>query len=385
VTVTTLVERIKDLEFSVSGPPPVRVGRAVSYDLTITNMGNGDESLELYRDFAPDGWTLDFLDGPASISNVFVGHGEAKTIQVRIGVSNDAVAGTHFPTVRLQDRFGGSHQVVLTTVVEQFFAVSITASEFKLDGSPGSRVEYALQVTNDGNGWDNFTLNTLDLPPGFAPEFFVVTHDSLGNVERTLVEGTLELEHGKLVDIALSMAIPLTTQASQVEFSAFAESSGNEQDGVILVIAIKKADLRPGVITYTPESPSAGQITAITVEILNSGDIDAQPVIVVFRDNGQEIARETLVRVAAGQRGFVTFAWLPTGGSHDLQFEADPLGGPDDIIGLVVEKDELNNAVTSHKDVGSSAGQLPGFEAPAALAVIALAALAGASRRRRDE
>jgi len=384
VTVTTLVERIKDLQFGVSAPPPVKVGRSVSYDLTVTNLGNGDESLELFRDFAPEAWTLDFLDGPASISNVFVAHGQAKTIQARVGVSSDAVAGTHYPTVRLQDRFGGSHQVILTTVVEQFFAVSITATEFKLDGSPGTRIEYSLEVTNNGNGWDNFTLNTLDLPPGFEPEFYRITRDAQGLELREKIEGTLELRYGQVADLALSLSIPLTTTQSQVEFSAFAESSGQEEDGVILVIAVKKADLRPGVITFTPEEPDAGQITAITVEILNSGEIDAQPVIVVFRDNGQEIARETLVRVAASQRGFVTFAWLPTVGEHNLEFEADPLEGPSDIIGLVVEKDELNNKVTARKDVGTSGPTLPGFEAPLAVSIIALAALAGAGRRRRE-
>jgi uncharacterized repeat protein (TIGR01451 family) len=385
VTVTTLVDRIKDLQFSTTAPPPVKVGRSVSYDVTIANMGNGDESLELYRDFAPEGWTLDFLDGPASISNVFVPHGQAKTIQARIGVSADAVAGTHYPTVRLQDRFGGSHEVVLTTVVEQFFAVSITATEFKLDGSPGTRVEYALHVTNEGNGWDNFTLNTLDLLPGFEPAFYRITRDAQGLELRENIESTLELSHGELADLRLALSIPLTTTASNVEFSAFAESSGGEQDGVILVIAIKKADLRPGVITYTPETPEAGQITAITVEILNSGEIDAQPVIVVFRDNGQEIAREELVRIAPNQRGFVTFAWLPTSGVHDLEFEADPVEGPGDIIGLVVEKDEQNNLITARKDVGTTGAPLPGFEAPLALSVIVLAALAGASRRRRVE
>ncbi len=291
--------------------------------------------------------------------------------------------------MRLQDRFGGRHQVVLTTVVEQFYAVSITATEFKLDGSPGTKVEYAIEVVNEGNGYDNFTLYTEQLLPGFEPEFYQITRDEAGDEERVKIEGALELTHGEVADLRLFLSIPMMTTVSNEEFSAFAESSGAESDGVILVVAIKKSDLKPGVITYTPspEDLEAGQITAITVEILNTGEIDASPVIVVFRDNGQEIAQEMLVRVAASQRGFVTFAWLPTGGEHNLEFEADPIpiDEPGNTFGRVVEIDETNNIATDNIDVGSKSSLLPGFEAPLALSVIALAALAAAGRRRREE
>src|SRR5206468_198610 len=146
----------------------------------------------------------------------------------------------------------------------------------------------------------------------------------------------------------------------------------------LLQIDIRKADLKPGSVTLTPSDPSPGQITAITIEVLNSGDIDASPVVVAFYDNGQYIGSEELSRVAAGSKGYVTFAWLPTAGPHNLRFIIDPTSGPNDLIGRVVESDELNNVAIPAKDpypVGNTTN-LPGFEAPLLFAAIGAMLLA---------
>src|SRR2546426_97964 len=329
---------------------------------------------------------MEFLDGPAAISSLFVPHGQSKTVTTRVTIGLDALAGTHHPVLALLDQFGGTHLSALTTNVIQFFAVDMTATEFKLDGSPGGRVEYDLQVSNGGNGPDNFTLTTDNLPLNFAGQYYLVTVDSAGVQEKTPIDGVLAVPAHESRNVKLVLTVPLQTTARSVEFSGKAISQAQEEDAVILVAAIKTADLKPGVVTYTPNDPSPGQITAITVEIQNAGEIDAQPVVVNFYDNGQLIGSEKLVRVAAHAKGFVTFAWLPTSGEHQLMFVIDPLQGPDDVIGQVVETDESNNVFTAPKAVGSSQSLLPGFEAPMAMgALMAVLAVAMLRRRRRVE
>jgi hypothetical protein len=301
---------------------------------------------------------------------------------VTIGL--DAISGAHHPVLALIDQLGGTHLAALTTNVVQFFAVDVTATEFKLDGSPGGRVEYDLQVSNGGNGPDNFTLTTDNLPANFLSQFYLVTVDSTGSQEKAPIEGVVAVPAHESRNVKLVVSVPLQTTARSVEFSGKAISQAQEEDAVILVAAIKTADLKPGIVTFTPNEPSPGQITAITIEIQNVGEIDAKPVIVGFYDNGQLIDTEQLERVAAHAKGYVTFAWLPTAGEHQLKFVIDPTQGPDDVIGQVVETDENNNVFTAPKGVGSTAGLLPGFEAPMALGAMLAVLVVAMVRRRRN-
>jgi uncharacterized membrane protein len=387
VDVTTFVNRVQGLDFQLGSALPGRVGRPVSYELEVQNNGNGDETLQFAPGLNPERWNIEFLDGPATITNLFIPHGQSKKIQVRTTIGTDALAGNHVLTVSALDEFGNAHIVPVSVGVVQFFAVEMTTPEFKRQGSPGSTIEYSLTVTNNGNGPDNFTLSTDGLSAAYGQaRFFTVSHDLGGNEFRQPVEGAVAIGAHGSQELKMLISVPIDAKESTVQFSARASSQGQEQDAALLQIDIRKADLRPGTVTLTPSAPNIGQITAITVEVQNTGDIDAQPVIVAFYDNGQLIGTEELVRVASQSKGYVTFAWLPTAGEHSLRFVIDPVSGPGDLIGKVVESDETNNVGQPAKDpigVGTST-TLPGFDSVLVLA--AIGSLLVASRlRRKDE
>jgi subtilase family serine protease len=124
--------------------------------------------------------------------------------------------------------------------------------------------------------------------------------------------------------------------------------------------------------------------------VSNAGDIEASPVVVEFYDQGSKIAEDQLTRIAAGQKGYVTFAWLATPGEHSLHFVVDPayidpVTGVLQTSGRVVEKNELDNEKTESVTVGAQSSFLPGFDAGFALAATAGVALSlAASRRRKD-
>ncbi len=383
VEVTTFVNRVQDLQFDLGGSLPGKVGRPVSYDLTITNNGNGDETLQLMPGANPERWNIEFLEGAAGISNVYIQHGQSKGIQVRATIGTDALAGSHVFTVTALDEFGHPHVIPIQTIVSQFFAVEVTTPEFKLEGSPGGTLEYVLAVSNNGNGPDNFTLSTDGLGANYGkPRFFLVTRDDSGNEQGTLIEGVLPIGAHQTVTVKMLVTVPIDAKESNLQFTARASSQGQEEDQVLLQIDIKKADLKPGGITMTPSVPGVGEITAITLEIENGGDIDAKPVFVAFFDNGQLIGTEELFRVASESKGFVTFAWLATKGDHHLSFVIDPVAGPEDLIGQVVEVDETNNVKDVDVGVGITSN-LPGFEAPLVLA--AIGAILLVARRRQEE
>lgn len=382
VEVTTLVNRVQALVFDMGSSLPGRVGRPVTQDFEITNNGNGDETLQLNPQFAPGGWTMEFLDGPATINNTFVAHGQAKKVQVRVVIGTNALAGVHHLSLGALDEFGHATIVPLTVSVIQFYAVDLTTPEFRLDGSPGGILEYDVLVANNGNGPDNFTLSIDGLGANYGqPRFFKVLIDEAGNEVRTPIEGVLPIGPHQTIQTKLIIKVPIDAKEANVQFSARASSQGQEEDATLLQIDIKKADLKAGVVTLTPATPEVGRITAITLEVQNTGEIDAKPVIVDFYDNGQKIGREELFRVAAHSKAYVTFAWLPEGRDHLLRFVIDPTDGPSDLIGLIVESNEDNNIAETSREVGSTRG-LPGFEAPLAAVALAAAFLAVRTSRK---
>jgi len=385
VEVTTFVNRVQGLLFDLSTALPGRVGRPVSYDLTVTNNGNGDETLQLTPGSNPQHWQIEFLEGAATISNIYVPHGQTKKLQVRVTVGVSALAGTHSLTITALDEFGHPHIIPVSTSVVQFFAVEVTTPEYKVEGSPGGTIEYVLSVTNNGNGPDSFTLSTDGLSAAYGQaRFFKITIDEFGNEAREPIDGLLAIGAHQTADVKMLVSVPIEAKETSVQFSARASSQGQEEDAALLQIDIKKADLKAGGLTLTPTLPDVGQITAVTVEIQNGGDIDAKPVIVAFYDNDQLIDTEELFRVAAQSKGYVTFAWLPTGGVHNLRFVIDPVSGPGDLIGKVVEIDETNNIAERQMEVGATTN-LPGFEAPMLVAAVGVLLLAARARRSRDE
>jgi subtilase family serine protease len=184
----------------------------------------------------------------------------------------------------------------------------------------------------------------------------------------------------------LLITVPRDTTNRQVQFTARATSASGEQDSLILVADVKLADLLIERADFSPSNFAAGQIVAVTLTVANTGEIEATPVKVVFHDNGQLIADDQVLRIAAGQKGYVTFAWLATAGHHDLRFDADPAfidaAGVQEPMGLVYEINEDDNSLDVSKDVSASGSFLPGFDGALAAVAILSGALVVASRRR---
>jgi uncharacterized repeat protein (TIGR01451 family) len=386
--VTTFVNRVYGLDIEIGASADIRVGRVATFPIHVTNTGNGDETLSLAPYQQESGWSMSFAQNSVDVQSIFVPHGEARTFEVRAQADSHATAGLHVPVANIIDSAVHSHLLPLPVKVTQFFSVELTATEFKLAGSPSKTLQYDLELKNLGNGRDNFTLSVEDLAAqSWFPNYQLVVDE---NGDLTVpVAGALSLGPAEFAKLRLFVTVPRDLPAQEVQFTARATSAAGEQDSLLLVAQVKLADLAIDRVDYSPSTPVAGQITAITLAITNTGDIEAQPIKVEFYDKGSLIATDELTRIAAGQRGFVTFAWLPTPGEHDLKFIVDPPAidprtGLLEPNGLVFEKNELDNTKEVHVSVGAQTSFLPGFDgAFTALAVVAGAVLV-TLRRRRD-
>jgi len=95
--VTTFVNRVYGLNFDVGSSPDVRVGRTATFPLTVSNTGNGDETLTLAPGLLEVGWSMDFSQNSVAVQSIFVPHGESRTVDVRVTTDAHAAAGLHTP------------------------------------------------------------------------------------------------------------------------------------------------------------------------------------------------------------------------------------------------------------------------------------------------
>ena len=95
-----------------------------------------------------------------------------------------------------------------------------------------------------------------------------------------------------------------------------------------------------------PSSISSGSLVTISAEVINSGDIKAEGVVVTLYIDNNEIKCQTIKTLEKGQSQLIPFTWEASAGKHELTIKVDPEN-------TVVEKYEINNEGKSRIKVSS--------------------------------
>ncbi len=187
VTAQTTTEAAFGLSLTpVTGTALTPPGSSASFDVTVTNTGNADDSIDLSLDTTmPSGWT-------ATLSAATVGPlaptGTA-VVTLTVNVPAGALAGTS-AVVRVRGTSQGdaarTDESTFTVTTDQVFAVEISPPTASADVLPGDTSSRAFTITNEGNGADTVSVTVEGLPAGWSgtasPASLTLTAGASGDV-----------------------------------------------------------------------------------------------------------------------------------------------------------------------------------------------------------
>jgi hypothetical protein len=106
-------------------------------------------------------------------------------------------------------------------------------------------------------------------------------------------------------------------------------------------------DLRPIGITPDTMSVQQGNSIPVTVDIENTGNIDATNVVVQLFADGKKVGENTIPMITSGSMKTTIFSWSASTGQHTLKVVVDPYN-------LVKESNENNNEISTPVEIGST-------------------------------
>ena len=135
-------------------------GLTVSYLVTLNNTGNTGNDSYVLATTTIRGWAVRLLHNGTEVTGVNLTAGENTTLTVEVTVAADALAGdleTVTLTATSQGNPAVSDSVDINTTANQVGGITIDPMADD-SGLKGENVSYRFNLTNTGNGDDNYTL-----------------------------------------------------------------------------------------------------------------------------------------------------------------------------------------------------------------------------------
>lgn len=241
------------------------VGVPIVYTITVTNTGNGLDTILLSNSTPPLGWTA-----VLSTDSVDLDIGESQNITLTVTPPLDAPAGftaTIYVTGTSSGNPSKFDTVTTETSVNQFAGVNVsTVPPVDKTGVPNEVITHEFNVTNTGNGVDYYYLDAVS-SQGW--DVNIVGGDYIG------------LDSGETVTVAVEVTIPQYTPAGTVDTLNFTATSEfdyavSDYDYATITVAEQSAvdiyfDFDPEINEQTKLTyPGDSVIFNITVENLGN-------------------------------------------------------------------------------------------------------------------
>jgi uncharacterized repeat protein (TIGR01451 family) len=306
--------------------------------LTITNLGNGEDIIQLDA-LVPSGQALEARFDRGTLT---LGAGANTTVTMRIRADQDALADAHIieVTARSSSSTIEPYKVEVTYQIPAFYSVDILTDTGQTDvrftdAVVGRTYQVTVEVFNLGNSEDTFSMlatsENLDLPSWFSFEDPEVTVAAGGS--KTMV---------------VTMTIPTTVLAGTSDFEIRAKSQSANETGILTGTVEVSPDRSVIVSTDNNQAsvdPTGGEGAVFTITVNNNGNVQESVTFDVNIPSGWQaptIDPET-VTIAAYGIATVTVTFPPsavpgsasTNNAVSLKARYGPFDSP--MLNLVVE------------------------------------------------
>lgn len=351
---------------NVTLPEPAEIvalpGDEIRYALDLTNVGNGDEVVELIRssvrvsDEAGAAFPAWPLRGTAG-DEIPLLRDDAGILEVAVTVPDAMPANLYNVNFTLRLSREGAMNVTLPVNVRQVrqHALDVPAD---IRVSPGQEFAFPVDVRNTGNVQDVATL-AATLPSGWAFRF---------------EPPTTFLAPGATERVTLVVNASRDAREGDTPFDLSAVfSNGGAPSVAPTLVTVGRPDLVLGE-PLTQGTTRRGDVLVVSVPVGNRGAMDAADVRVALVVNGEAVDTVTLARIPAGAERLATLKWQVERGVETVELVVNP-------DGRVVEASDEGGTVAVN--FATSAG-IPAPALPLVLLALAPAALLLLLRRRRS-
>ena len=332
LTANVIVDRRFEMDVVHSPSDPAHPGEERMHNITITNMGNVADVIDLSYDRKFITWDVTFDVDPVPLPAF-----DQVLIRMVLTVPETTVAGQYdiaVTGISQTNETVVANTHVIEVVEERNYDVSITATDGTASGKPGETIWWRLEVENLGNIRDTYQLSAFGLGEDYLYRFKVN--------DATVTEITLDPEGTVTVffEVDIPTSFPdIPTHETQITVKVASKAEATAIDNTLLMMELEGIlDLTIEVATST-NSPKLGQKVVFTVKVFNDGPDDASGVM-LYAYFGEEPEKKNVGEVASKDTAEVLLEWFPL---EEGSVQVRIIVNPEDVEGAIWEITYTNN------------------------------------------
>ena len=239
--------------FSVETPSDIKTGSSgdtIPFQLTVKNLGNDVDYINLPSPTLPSGWIGTYTESSFTLQPL-----ESKTVYLNVKVPANVFGGNNTITSRVSsDQSGQMSSIDFIVYVEEKADIDVELKTTAGDVTAGLSGDFKVLITNNGN-----TVETLSLAmEGKRSSWF------------TLPKETIYLEPGSYEEIMIEVRPPVTQAASDTAgtFNVTLSSDPSKSVKLSLPFSVLKSDLVDDTVVEEEEDSPLSSLGLISTLLI---------------------------------------------------------------------------------------------------------------------
>jgi len=262
---TLLTHATRDIELTSTFPfVSAELGRTIYYPLSIKNMGETDETVDLIG-VVPNGWTIHFITTTQmEVLSLFLTSGQSESLTVEVVQPEEVTVGEYTLVINAVSQDGGLRDSLdlRVNLREATSDVEVISTFTDVTVEAGKAIQYPITIWNKGDRDVLFLLTVLSAPDNWKTVF----------IAEDIEISSFLITAGESMSLKLKVTPPSVVETGDYQIVIRAESD----DGVIS----KQIELKASVVGYYElnmelsslyKTITTGASTTFTAKITNTG------------------------------------------------------------------------------------------------------------------